>query len=119
MSFIPRTVWRDPAGRWLMWGWVPETRSRDQYAAAGWDSCLILSREISLDNDSSLIVKHAIERQGLQTVSLFDSDGSMTAESSVSLGGVTCDRLEISCRVTAANCKKDRGITPQYSICWR
>jgi len=79
--YTPNSL-RDPAGRWLMWSWVRETRSRDQYAAAGWASCLILSREISLDDDSSLIVKHAIERQGLQTSSLFDSDGSMTAENS-------------------------------------
>ena len=47
----------DPSGRWLMWGWIREARPRDQYAAAGWASCLTLPREISLDAGGNLVVK--------------------------------------------------------------
>ena len=54
--YAPNSL-RDPNGRWLMWGWVREARPRDQYAAAGWASCLTLPREISLDDAGELNVK--------------------------------------------------------------
>ncbi len=103
--YAPNSL-RDPSGRWLMWGWVREARSRDQYAAAGWASCLTLPREIALDDDNNLIVRPATELQQLRSSTLFEGEVSVTAERSESLGNVTGDSLEISCRVTEADCEK-------------
>ena len=94
----------DPAGRWLMWGWIREARPRDQYAAAGWASCLTLPREISLDADGNLVVKPAAELQQLRKATLFDGAVSLAADSPNSLANVAGDRLEISLRATAAHC---------------
>ncbi len=103
--YAPNSL-QDPSGRWLMWGWVRETRSRDQYIAAGWASCLTLPREISLDNDNNLTIKPAVEIQKLRISCLFGSELSVTADNSDYLEGITGDHLEISCRVTKADCEK-------------
>jgi beta-fructofuranosidase len=103
--YAPNSL-RDPSGRWLMWGWVREARPRDQYAAAGWASCLTLPREISLDADGNLSVKPAEEMKQLRETALFDAVVSVSAASPDSLGGASGDRLEISCRVISADCEK-------------
>ena len=94
----------DPSGRWLMWGWIREARPRDQYAAAGWASSLTLPREISLDSGANLRVKPAAELNNLRESTLFDDEVSVADGNSNSLGGATGDRLEVSCRVSAADC---------------
>lgn len=100
--YAPNSL-RDPSGRWLMWGWVREARSRDQYVAAGWSSCLTLPREISLDADSNLTIKPAVELQQLRAASLFDQAVTVIADHFNDLNGVTGTHLEISCRVIQAN----------------
>ncbi len=102
--YAPNSL-RDPAGRWLMWGWIREARSRNQYAAAGWASCLTLPREIALDANNNLIVKPAAEMQQLRTDMLFAGEVCLAADSANALNGLSGDRLEISCRVTAADCE--------------
>ncbi len=101
--YAPNSL-RDPNGRWLMWGWIREARPRDQYAAAGWASCLTLPREISLDALGNLVVKPAVELQGLRAATLYAGEVSLAGAAQDSLDGVTGDRLEISLRVTAATC---------------
>ena len=94
----------DPAGRWLMWGWVREARPRDQYAAAGWASCLTLPREISLDDSGDLRVKPAAELRQLRGAALFKGDLSLGPDQSDALEGARGDCLEIACRVKSADC---------------
>ena len=101
--YAPNSL-RDPNGRWLMWGWIREARPRDQYAAAGWASCLTLPREISLDATGGLVVKPAVELQQLRTAVLYQGDAALHDNSRGSLDGIHGDRLEISLRVTAAQC---------------
>ena len=101
--YAPNSL-QDPSGRWLMWGWVREARPRDQYAAAGWASCLTLPREIALSNDGNLIVKPAAELQQMRTATLFADQVSLAAARPDTLADVTGDQLEISCHVTAADC---------------
>ncbi|MFN8453347.1 MAG: glycoside hydrolase family 32 protein [Anaerolineae bacterium] len=103
--YAPNSL-RDPSGRWLMWGWVREARSRDQYVAAGWSSCLTLPREIALDADNSLTVKPAAELQALRSACLFDRELTIADGRSTDLSGISGAHLEISCRVTQANCQK-------------
>ncbi len=93
----------DPAGRWLMWGWVREARPRDQYAAAGWASCLTLPREISLDSRGNLRVKPAAELQLLRANSLFDAEIHLTENQRHPLANARGDRLEISLLVTQSD----------------
>lgn len=87
-----------------MWGWVREARPRDQYAAAGWASCLTLPREISLDDAGDLRVKPAAELRQLRGAALFERDLSLGPDQSDALDGARGDCLEIACRVTSANC---------------
>ncbi len=103
--YAPNSL-RDPSGRWLMWGWIREARSRDQYVKAGWASCLTLPREIALDESNRLIVRPAAELRQLRKTALFEGDVSITAEESDSLGGAAGDCLEISCRVIETNCQR-------------
>ena len=101
--YAPNSL-RDPSDRWLMWGWVREARPRDQYAAAGWASCLTLPREIALDAGGELLVKPAAEMRQLRHDTLFDSEVSVTDTRPHSLGGVAGDRLEIAFQLTTADC---------------
>lgn len=94
----------DPQGRWLMWGWIREARPREQYAAAGWASCLTLPREISLDAAGDLVVKPAVELEQLRAATLFAGEVSLSSDSPNTLDGATGDRLEISLQATAADC---------------
>ena len=96
----------DPSGRWLMWGWVREARPRDQYAAAGWASCLTLPREITLDDEGNLNVKPAVEMQQLRAATLFDGQVVVGGDQTIGVGNVTGDCLEISCRVRSADCEQ-------------
>ena len=102
--YAPNSL-RDPSGRWLMWGWVREARGRDQYAAAGWASCLTLPREISLNADGNLAVKPAAEMQKLRKPALFDGEVNISADSPHALGNVQGTHLEISCQVLKADCE--------------
>lgn len=95
----------DPNDRWLMWGWIREARPRDQYAAAGWASCLTLPREISLDDNGNLLVKPAAELQQLRRAALFDSGVTVADGAPNSLDGATGDKLEISLCVTSQGCE--------------
>lgn len=97
----------DPKGRWLMWGWVREARPRDQYAAAGWASCLTLPREISLAADGGLRVKPAEEMKQLRDGALFDEfvDLDTNAEKVLDVSG---DCLEIGLNVNHLDCREFR-----------
>ena len=94
----------DPDGRWLMWGWVREARPRDQYAAAGWASCLTLPREISLDAAGGLRVEPASELNLLRRATLFDGAVALAAGESNALGAAMGDQLEIHIRAASAAC---------------
>ena len=94
----------DPAGRWLMWGWLREARPRDQYAAAGWASCLTLPRVIRLDARSRLHVEPAPELRKLRVATLFDGDIALKPERPHALGDARGAQLEIACRLTRRDC---------------
>ena len=117
--YAPNSL-RDPTGRWLMWGWIREARGRDQYAAAGWASCLTLPREISLDASGKLMVKPADEMRQLRAATLFEGVVSLSPNGPDLLNNVRGDRLEISCHVIAADCETvgiQFGRTPDGQQC--
>ena len=95
----------DPSGRWLMWGWMREARPRDQYAAAGWASCLTLPRVISLDGSGNLRVKPADEIKQLRSSSLLDDVLDLAANEATILDA-TGDCLEIGLRVERPRCQQ-------------
>ncbi len=96
----------DPHGRWLMWGWLREARPRDQYAAAGWASCLTLPRVISLDAAGELKIQPAAELRGLRQAQLFAGDVSLKPARPHNLGDSKGARLEIACRASRSNGQK-------------
>ena len=96
----------DPAGRWLMWGWVREARPREQYAAAGWASCLTLPREISLDGRGRLNVQPAAELRKLREATLFAGQLDLRDGIAQDLDDAGGDRIEIACRVLSADCER-------------
>lgn len=102
--YAPNSL-RDPDGRWLTWGWVREARPRDQYAAAGWASCLTLPREISLDNAGRLNVKPAEELKLLRQATLFDGDIHLSAGAPHALADARGSKLEVSLQILAADCE--------------
>ena len=102
--YAPNSL-RDPAGRWLMWGWMREARPRDQYAAAGWASCLTMPREISLDAAGMLNVKPAEEMKLLRKGKLFDDIVDVGANEEKALGAAG-DCLEIRLSVNQADCQQ-------------
>lgn len=103
--YAPNSL-RDPSGRWLMWGWVREARPRDQYAAAGWASCLTLPREITLDSSGELRVKPAAEMKQLRGDAQFCDTVEVAAGAPTALAGASGDRLEIFCQVVSADCQR-------------
>ena len=102
--YAPNSLFDPRSDRWLMWGWIREARPRDQYAAAGWASCLTLPREISMDATGGLVVKPATELQQLRTAVLYRNEVALTLDRPDALDGVSGDRLEISLRATSASC---------------
>ncbi len=56
--YAPKTQ-LDAAGRRILWGWIPETRSLAEYKAAGWAGVMSLPRVLSLDADSRLSMRVA------------------------------------------------------------
>ena len=102
--YAPNSL-RDPAGRWLMWGWLREARPRDQYAAAGWASCLTIPREITLDDAGNLNVKPAAEMRNLRKGIMFDESVDLGANSARALD-VSGDRLEIGLNVDRHDCQQ-------------
>lgn len=102
--YAPNSL-RDPNGRWLMWGWIREARPRDQYAAAGWASCLTLPREISLDDAGELNVKPAEELKQLRNGMLLDEFVDLVANQETILD-VAGDCLEIGLNVKHDDCQR-------------
>ena len=88
-----------------MWGWIREARPRDQYAAAGWASCLTLPREISLDDAGELNVKPAEELKQLRSSMLLDDIVDLGADERTVLA-VSGDCLEISLNINQADCRR-------------
>ena len=102
--YAPNSL-RDPAGRWLMWGWMREARPRDQYAAAGWASCLTLPREVSLDDGGNLKVKPAEEMKQLRNGMLFDETVDLGTDEETILDAFG-DRLEVRLNVNHNDCRR-------------
>ena len=103
--YAPNSLFDPRSDRWLMWGWIREARPRDQYAAAGWASCLTLPREISLDDSGNLNVKPAEEMKQLRNGMLVDEFLDLGADERKVLD-VAGDRLEIGLNVNHHDCRQ-------------
>jgi beta-fructofuranosidase len=55
-----------PDGRRILWGWIRETRSEAQFAAAGWSGAMALPRVITVNYDGEVEIDPAIEVQKLR-----------------------------------------------------
>lgn len=71
--YAPKTQ-LDANGNRILWGWINETRSLEEYRASGWAGMMSLPRVLTLDNDHNLRINvaPAIEqlRRNKQSLSL-------------------------------------------------
>lgn len=76
--YAPRSL-ADGNGRRLLWGWVQETRSRDESRQAGWSGSMSLPRVLTLTADNSLQMEVAPEFASLrQNTTIVRSLSSVT-----------------------------------------
>ena len=64
--YAPKSM-LDNRNRRILWGWVQETRSRDEARAAGWSGAISLPRVLSLGPDNELEMAVAPEFSSLRT----------------------------------------------------
>jgi beta-fructofuranosidase len=64
--YAPKSM-LDSKMRRVLWGWVQETRSRDEIEAAGWSGCVSLPRVLTLGADNHLLMEVAPEFASLRT----------------------------------------------------
>jgi beta-fructofuranosidase len=55
-----------PDGRRILWGWIQETRSEAEFAAAGWAGMMSLPRVLTVDTDGQLEMRVAAEYERLR-----------------------------------------------------
>lgn len=56
----------DAKGNRILWGWIPETRSEEEFVSAGWAGCMAVPRLLSLDANGDLEMRFAPETQSLR-----------------------------------------------------
>jgi beta-fructofuranosidase len=63
--YAPKTQ-LDAHGRRIVWGWLPERRSKEEMLAAGWSGMMSLPRQLRLDSDGQLRINFAEETTALR-----------------------------------------------------
>ena len=62
-----------PDGRRILWGWIQETRTQAEYAAAGWAGAMSLPRVLDVDAHGNLTMTVAAEVELLRQVQIQQS----------------------------------------------
>ena len=53
-------------GERILWGWIPEKRTKEEFSAAGWAGCMALPRVLSLTGQSDLEMRIAPQAESLR-----------------------------------------------------
>jgi beta-fructofuranosidase len=53
-------------GERILWGWIPETRPKEEFSAAGWAGCMALPRVLSLNEKNDLEMHIAPQSESLR-----------------------------------------------------
>jgi beta-fructofuranosidase len=53
-------------GERILWGWIPETRPKEEFSAAGWAGCMALPRVLSLSEKNDLEMHIAPQSESLR-----------------------------------------------------
>jgi beta-fructofuranosidase len=61
--YAPKSM-LDRSGKRILWGWIPETRTKEEYQRAGWAGLMSLPRVLSLGSDGRLEM-HVISESSL------------------------------------------------------
>jgi len=80
-AFYAAKTQLDAKGKRILWGWIPERRSKQEMLAAGWSGMMSLPRELRLDKSGELFMSFATETQSLR-------DGLLPAQKSSN--GTSC-----------------------------
>lgn len=84
----------DDRGHRILWGWIPERRSRDAQRSAGWSGVLSLPRVLNL-RDGKLEIEPASQVRGLRRARQQFVNLVMPDNKSMPLPGVAGDSIEI------------------------
>ena len=93
--FYAPQVMRADDGRYLMWGWLKEGRSKTSFREAGWAGVMSLPLAVSMELDGRLCVEPAAELASLRRDHRRWSDLDLSDGSDWLLDGVAGDSLEI------------------------
>ena len=93
--FYAPQVMRADDGRYLMWGWLKEGRSKTSFREAGWAGVMSLPLAVSMELDGRLCVEPAAELASLRRDHWRWSDLDLPDGSDWLLDGVAGDSLEI------------------------
>lgn len=85
--YAPKSM-LDAKGRRILWGWVQETRSREETNAAGWSGCISLPRVLSVGQDNELQIQIAPEIDSLRRNTVEIKAPHSAAELDRALGGL-------------------------------
>ena len=94
-SFYAPLVMRAENGRLLMWGWLQEKRSPDEFIRAGWAGVMSLPLEISLTPEEKLCIEPVAELQSLRRKHQHFENLALTPDFPGLPEGIQGDSLEI------------------------
>jgi beta-fructofuranosidase len=92
--YVPQFV-RDDQGRWIMWGWVLEARSRAEQVTAGWASMQTVPRVVSLGPDGMLRFDPPEEYEALRREHRSLASTELPADTTTVLDDIQGAQLEI------------------------
>ena len=104
--YAPKTQ-LDKSGRRILWGWIQESRSLEQYKSAGWAGIMSLPRVVALDGDGKLLSRVAPEANTLrgreQSVNISGDEESVQRQIEALRIEEGCGELRCVARSTAEN----------------
>lgn len=101
--YAPKTM-LDHKNRRLLWGWVQETRSRDEAQAAGWSGAVSLPRVLSIGSNNELKMDVPAEYASLRTntVTIHEPRSAANLEAAQSRALIHNRAGEVVCTFKAA-----------------
>lgn len=113
--YAPKSM-PDANMRRILWGWVQETRSKEELDAAGWSGCISLPRVLTLGAGGELQMEVAPELAVLRTNAVRIQSPHSSAELDAALAGATipgraCE-IELKFKAGESSCGLDLRLGP-------
>jgi sucrose-6-phosphate hydrolase SacC (GH32 family) len=99
-------VMKDAQGRHILFGWVTDGLSESAQRRMGWSGVMCLPRVLSLGDNSMLVIEPAPELRRLRRNHRLEKEIHIRAESTVLLGGIEGDCLELALEIESASAEE-------------